>query len=200
MYIAGTYVLKDDLLLATPPPPPSEANSQPTNPLATTPQPARAGTKVSLLNLSSGSLAPLLYRPTTGNSNVGRALQRSIEEHPQESSQSSDAASGGSDTGDKSAPSSARESSAVPVFGEDNHLLSGSSRDAGKRRKSKTNMAKSNSSFVSRCMVNDTLSKKLSDRPDNGYFAFANVGRGFQWLDLSSEYQVSLSNPHTFHS
>jgi catabolite repression protein CreC len=47
-------------------------------------------------------------------------------------------------------------------------------------------MTKSNSSFISRVIINETLSKKLADRPSDGLFAFANINRAFQWLDLSS--------------
>lgn len=45
----GLYVLKDEVLLATPPPHPSEAPVQNPNPLATTPLPATAGTKLTMM-------------------------------------------------------------------------------------------------------------------------------------------------------
>lgn len=64
------------------------------------------------------------------------------------------------------------------------------SRDISKKRKPKNNIAKSNSSFISRVIVHETLSKRLSDRPADGLFAFANINRAFQWLDMSSPMKV----------
>jgi len=65
-------------------------------------------------------------------------------------------------------------------------MLSATTKDAGKRRKPKNNIAKSNSSFISRCIVNENMGKRVQERPADGYFAFANINRAFQWLDLSS--------------
>ncbi|TQS31695.1 hypothetical protein Golomagni_08019, partial [Golovinomyces magnicellulatus] len=48
----------------------------------------------------------------------------------------------------------------------------------------------SNSSFISRVIVNESLSRRLTDRPSDGLFAFANINRGFQWLDMSSPNKV----------
>jgi hypothetical protein len=73
--------------------------------------------------------------------------------------------------------------------------LSGTSKDAGKKRKPKNNIAKSNSSFISRCIVNENMSKRLQERAADGYFAFANINRAFQWLDLSSPTKVLLEAP-----
>lgn len=80
----------------------------------------------------------------------------------------------------------------APAFGEGNSMLSATatSKDAGKRRKPKNNIAKSNSSFISRCIVHENLTKRLQERPADGYFAFANINRAFQWLDLSSPQKV----------
>lgn len=63
-------------------------------------------------------------------------------------------------------------------------------KDALKRRKPKNNMAKSNSSFISRVITNEGLSKRLQEHPADGLFAFANINRAFQWLDLSSPNKV----------
>jgi hypothetical protein len=190
--MAGTYVLKDDLHLATPPPHPSEAPIINPNPLATTPQPATAGTKVSLLSLSSRAAPPLLYRVDTNNS-ARSGLQSSIQEHPNESRSSAEAPSEGALSGTESAKIALSIGSA-PAFGEGNTLLSGPGKDAGKRRKPKNNITKSNSSFISRCIVSENLMKRLQDRPANGYFAFANINRAFQWIDLSSPQKVKPSN------
>ena len=193
MALAGTYVLKDDLHLATPPPHPSEASVVNPNPLATTPQPATAGTKVSLLSLSSRAApSPLLYRIDT-NRSTRSGVQSSIQEHPNEGRNSSEVP--GSSDGGTSVTGSARATLSVgsaPAFGEGNALLAGG-KDAGKRRKPKNNIAKSNSSFISRCIVHENMAKRLQDRPANGYFAFANINRAFQWLDLSSQQKVGRS-------
>lgn len=60
------------------------------------------------------------------------------------------------------------------------------SKDASKKRKPKNNMSKSNSSFISRVINHENLTKKLQDRARDGLFAFVNINRAFQWLDLSS--------------
>ncbi|XMA16938.1 hypothetical protein WAI453_009729 [Rhynchosporium graminicola] len=183
----GTYVLKEDLHLATPPPHPSEAPVQNPNPLATTPQPATAGTKISLLTFSSKSSAPLLYKVDTSKSVTSGGLSGSIQEHPAEDRVSADNVPGSSDG--TSLTGSARATLSIgsaPAFGEGNSMLAAAGKEAGKRRKPKNNIAKSNSSFISRCIVNENMAKRVQDRPANGYFAFANINRAFQWLDLSS--------------
>jgi hypothetical protein len=188
----GTYILKEDLHLATPPPHPSEAPITNPNPLATTPQPATAGTKVSLLSLSSrANLPPLVYGI---DRNTRSGIQSSIQEHPNEGRSSTEIP--GSSDGDTSVTGSARATLSIgsaPAFGEGNLMLSGG-KDAGKRRKPKNNIAKSNSSFISRCIVHENMAKRVQDRPPDGHFAFANINRAFQWLDLSSPQKVEHSN------
>ncbi|OTA98642.1 hypothetical protein M426DRAFT_17203 [Hypoxylon sp. CI-4A] len=184
----GTYVLKEDLLLATPPPHPSEAPIINPNPLATTPQPATAGTKLSLLSLETRAPPPALFKLTPTNT----TLSPSIAEHPSEGRYSNDAklssdgegvAASFSDGG----PSTSATAISAPAFGDGNALLAPErTKDPNKRRKPKNNMTKSNSSFISRVIINEAFSKKLADRPSDGLFAFANVNRAFQWLDLSS--------------
>lgn len=39
---------------------------------------------------------------------------------------------------------------------------------------------------MSRVITHETSAKRLSDRDPNGVFAFANINRAFQWLDLNS--------------
>jgi len=56
-----------------------------------------------------------------------------------------------------------------------------------KRRKPKNNIVKSSSSFVSRVIMHESSNKRLADRNPDGLFAFANINRAFQWLDLSAE-------------
>lgn len=197
----GTYIVKEDLHLATPPPHPSEAPIINPNPLATTPQPATAGTKISLLSFSSRSSAPLLYKVDTNRSTKSSGLQNSIQEHPSEGRDSADVVPGSSDGGGTSLTGSVRATLSIgsaPAFGEGNSMLSANGKDAGKRRKPKNNIAKSNSSFISRCIVHENMAKRLVDRPSDGYFAFANINRAFQWLDLSSPQKVTYSNMISF--
>ncbi|RDA91254.1 hypothetical protein CP533_0648 [Ophiocordyceps camponoti-saundersi (nom. inval.)] len=177
-----TYVLKEDLHLATPPPHPSEAPIVNPNPLATNRQPATAGTKISLVSLD------MRPQPFTYRGPAERTL--SLEEHSNDARNSNE---GGLSSEDGRAGSNSDALTAsvtmgsAPAFGEGNALLApATSRDANKRKKPKNNVTKSNSSFISRVIVNESLSRRLTDRPADGVFAFANVNRAFQWLDLSS--------------
>ncbi|KAJ5923222.1 hypothetical protein N7454_008467, partial [Penicillium verhagenii] len=77
----------------------------------------------------------------------------------------------------------------APQFGDGNPALAPPAppaKDALKRRKPKNNIIKSSSSFVSRVITHETSAKRLSDRDPNGTFAFANINRAFQWLDITS--------------
>lgn len=165
------------------------------NPLATTPQPATAGTKISLLSFSSKSSAPNFYKLDTNRSSSRSGLaQSSIQEHPYENRNSAEQVPESSDGGGTSINGSARATVSVgsaPAFGEGNSMLSMSSQNASKRRKPKNGLVKSNSSFISRCLFHEKLTQRLQDRPSDGYFAFANINRAFQWLDLSSPNKVS---------
>lgn len=120
-------------------------------------------------------------------------MQGSIQEHPEESQSSTDVRESSSDAGRlNSSDAPLFMSSSAPAFGEGNTLLTPPpQKDAGKRRKPKNNMSKSSSSFISRVINHDALSKRLQDRPGNGLFAFANINRAFQWLDLSSPTKVT---------
>ncbi|KAK3381401.1 WD40-repeat-containing domain protein [Podospora didyma] len=179
----GLYVLKEDLHLATPPPHPSEAPVVNPNPLATTPQPATAGSKLTLVTLDVRPLPPAFYKISSRSS----GLQQSIQEHPDESQSSTEPRESSSDGGRMNSSDVPLLSPNVPAFGEGNILLAPpTSKDANKRRKPKNNMTKSNSSFISRVILNEGLNKRLQDRPNDGLFAFANINRAFQWLDLSS--------------
>ncbi|KAK4235479.1 hypothetical protein C8A03DRAFT_36671 [Achaetomium macrosporum] len=180
----GLYVLKEDLHLATPPPHPSEAPVVNPNPLATAPQPATTGTRLSLINLDVSPLSPAFYRTTSRSDGA----QASIQEHVEEGQSSSDVRESSSDAGRLNSSEAQLVTSNAPAFGEGNSLLAPTSqKDAHKRRKPKNNMAKSSSSFVSRVINHEALSKRLQERPRDGLFAFANVNRAFQWLDLSSQ-------------
>ncbi|KAJ6135169.1 hypothetical protein N7512_000329, partial [Penicillium capsulatum] len=89
----------------------------------------------------------------------------------------------------KKLPTFLKTTTSTPLFGDGNPALAAPappSKDALKRRKPKNNIIKSSSSFVSRVITHETSAKRLSDRDPNGIFAFANINRAFQWLDLNS--------------
>lgn len=185
-------MLKEDLHLATPPPHPSEAPIINPNPLATNPQPATAGTKLSLINVDVRPMPSAFYKLTSRTSG---AVHHSIEEHPNESQSSAEIreSSDGARVNSSDLPVFATN---APAFGQGNTLLAPVAvKDASKRKKPKNNMTKSNSSFISRVIVHETLNKRLQDRPSDGLFAFANINRAFQWLDLSSSIKVGPPPP-----
>ncbi|KAF1953680.1 WD40 repeat-like protein [Byssothecium circinans] len=186
----GTYVLRDDLHLATPPPHPSEAPVHNPNPLATTLSPPSTGTKLSLTVLAPRQPSvSRLFRLDTANS-VPSQLPPSIQESPHETnSQASDAGSHGVN----GVAPSRHGSLHAPAFGSDNPALAvmngkegKDSKDPLKRRKPKNNIVKSNSSFVSRVIPHESLSKRLQEHNPSGLYCFANVNRALQWLDLTS--------------
>ncbi|KAJ6788527.1 hypothetical protein PWT90_01641 [Aphanocladium album] len=182
----GTYVLKEDLSLATPPPHPSEAPIVNPNPLATNPQPASAGTKMSLVSLHPKP-PPFVYRGAAASSFGGLATLDGSNDlrYSTEGGMSSEDGRGTSNS-DTQGPQVAL-GSAAPAFGQGNAALTMAvTKDVNKRKKPKNNVTKSNSSFISRVIVNDSLSRRLTDRPADGIFAFANINRAFQWLDMSS--------------
>lgn len=184
--------MKEDLHLATPPPHPSEAPVVNPNPLATTPQPATTGTKLSLLSLDVRPLPHAFYRVASRSGDV----QQSIQEHPDEGKSSTTEVRESSSDAGRNFNSSDLPllASNAPAFGEGNALLAPpNTKDASKRRKPKNNMTKSNSSFISRVIIHETLHKKLQDRPVDGLFAFTNINRAFQWLDMSSAAKVRTS-------
>jgi hypothetical protein len=76
----------------------------------------------------------------------------------------------------------------APAFGQGNSLLAQTPvKYAYNTKLPNNNMTNSNSSFISRVIVNESLSRRLTDRPSDGIFVFANINRAFQWLDLSSK-------------
>ncbi|KAM3565795.1 hypothetical protein ARSEF4850_001242 [Beauveria asiatica] len=192
----GTYVLRDDLSLATPPPHPSEAPIVNPNPLATNPQPASSGTKLSLVSLHPKP-PPFVYRGVAASSFGGLASLDGSNDirYSTEGGMSSEDGRATSNS-DNHGPQVA-VGSAAPAFGYGNMALTTAvTKDVNKRKKPKNNVTKSNSSFISRVIVSDSLSRRLTDRPSDGIFAFANINRAFQWLDMSSytkqEYLVKI--------
>ena len=60
-----------------------------------------------------------------------------------------------------------------------------------KRKKPKNNIAKTNSSFVSRIITQDNFQKRLTDRRNDDVYAFVNVSRAYEWLDMTTSDKVS---------
>ncbi|KAL1969985.1 hypothetical protein VTN77DRAFT_6390 [Rasamsonia byssochlamydoides] len=168
----GTYELVDDLHLATPPPHPSEAPVTNPNPLATIPTPPTSGVKLSLVVTGQRKNSPNLYNGKSLSSDL-----KIIKESEREGRRSES----GSD-------SARRSNASAPAFGEGNPALAvPSAKDGLKRRKPKNNIVKSSSSFVSRVITHESAAKRLAERNPDGLFAFANINRAFQWLDLSAK-------------
>ncbi|KAH8154140.1 uncharacterized protein LAJ45_01908 [Morchella importuna] len=179
----GTYVLKEDIFLATPPPHPSEAPVTNLNPLSTAPQPTVAGTKLSLVSLRYRS-SPHPYRSqtfSTGKENQESDSRTSAETDDQSSLGKAASGSSVSKNGDTVIPMHPEK------FGGGNSSLSAATgKDAAKRKKPKNNIAKNNSSFVSRIIPHENLAKRLAERNDEDLFVFANINRAFNWLDMDS--------------
>ncbi|KAG5294170.1 catabolite repression protein creC [Histoplasma ohiense] len=168
----GTYILRDDLLLATPPPHPSESPIVSTSPLATIPHPPTSGVKLSLVVVQPRKTMPQLYKAKTSLS--GTSDLQSIRE---------------SDNEVRPTSNTSEACGSVPAFGEGSLALATNIGKEGpglKRRKPKNNILKSSSTFVSRVITHDTAAKRLAERSPDGIYAFANINRAFQWLDLSS--------------
>lgn len=170
------------------------------NPLATASVPPTGGVRLSMLTLNPRQVQPELLKTNIATSSLlrWRAMARQDpkgEKEPKHTEKeisviadtaSEDSADPGSITSNKSTLS--------PVFGESNAALGLGGKDSLKRRKPKNNIVKSNSSFVSRVITHDNLSKRLAERDPGGSFAFFNINRAFQWLDLSS---ASKADPLT---
>lgn len=105
-------------------------------------------------------------------------------------------------------PAGAPRQMPSPELGSNASILSGhsSSSDSGtaataagiyapftpalKRKKPKNNIAKTNSSFVSRIITHESLQKRLMERKQDDVYAFVNVSRAFEWLDMTTSEKV----------
>jgi hypothetical protein len=185
----GTYILRDELLLATPPPHPSEAPPPQNNPLAISTAAPTAGTKLSLAIITPKHASQQrLIRSETPNSATSTNSSRNGSQHENQSSW-------GSNPDDFFRANGVGAGEAHgPVFGQNNPALNVTngkeSKDPLKRRKPKNNIVKSNSSFVSRVIPHEGLTKRLQEHSPDGMFVFANINRALQWLDLSSPTKV----------
>ncbi|KAF8922767.1 hypothetical protein BGZ58_003811, partial [Dissophora ornata] len=57
----------------------------------------------------------------------------------------------------------------------------------GKRKKPKSNITKTNSTFVLKIIVNENLAKILANRANEDVYVFWNIGRTFIWSDLGQK-------------
>jgi hypothetical protein len=189
----GTYILHDELLLATPPPHPSEAPPAQTNPLAISIAPPAAGTKLSLAIITpKHSSQQRLIRSETPTSTTSTNSSRLGSNHENESWGSNP------ESFFRQNGRGGAEQQHVQVFGQSNPALTvvngKESKDPLKRRKPKNNIIKSNSSFVSRVIPHEGITKRLQEHNPDGMFAFANINRALQWLDLSSPTKVECGH------
>ncbi|CAO1597151.1 MAG: hypothetical protein LQ349_000578 [Xanthoria aureola] len=176
----GVYYLQDDLHLATPLPHHSEHHTANPNPLATAPRPPTTGLKLSLSWMNPRRPPPMYNIATSGStrSNLATSI---IKESEKESRSSHETSSDG-----LAAHPANASAAKTPVFGEDNALLTPAiSKDSAKRKKPKTSIVKSHSSFISRVMPHEAMTKRIQEHTTDGLFVFANINRAFQWLDLS---------------
>lgn len=152
------------------------------NPLATTPVPPTSGVKLSISNSDSSRVPPQLYKLNAFGSTRSHLATYVIKESEKESNSSHETGSNGilpqvaEDDSEKLAESTEETSMLSPAKGN----------EGLKRRKPKTNLMKSNSSFISRVIPHDALSKRLQEPNPEALFIFANINRAIQWLDLSS--------------
>ena len=146
------------------------------NPLATNLTPPTAGVKLSLTILNPHKSPSHLYHVAVATNGSTDRKTFSIRESDKEGRPSVDLSNEQDSV-----------SANTPSFGQGNVALAAiSNKEPLKRRKPKNNIIKSNSSFVSRVIPHDAIAKRLAERDSGGIFAFANINRAYQWLDLSS--------------
>ncbi|KAL9000613.1 MAG: hypothetical protein Q9188_005647 [Gyalolechia gomerana] len=176
----GVYALQDDLHLATPPPHPSEHTTTNPNPLATAPVRPFTGVRISL-SRTNPRKPPHIYKIANQVSTRSNLATYSIKESEKESRSSHDTSSDGLAT------HLANAAGKTPIAAEDHApMIPVPGKDGVKRKKPKTNIVKSNSSFISRVMPHEAMTKRIQEHNPEGLFAFASINRAFQWLDLSS--------------
>jgi len=133
----------------------------PSEPLIMQPNPIATGASP----VTAGSQAVILSAMTTRTASMGATDSGSV----------ASGLSGHSSTSDSAA-------AAAGIFNPLSPLA--------KRKKPKNNIAKTNSSFVSRIITPDNLQKRLMERKQDDVYAFVNVSRGYEWLDLTTPERV----------
>jgi len=140
-------------------------------------------------------VTPQLYKVNTFTSTSSNLATHSIKESEKESRTSND-------TGSDELPQSYDTSQGkAPAFGEDKSLLAPiGGKENLKRKKPKTSLVKSNSSYISRVIPHESMNKRVQDHNPEGLYVFANIDRAFQWLDFSSITfsKVALNILHVF--
>lgn len=191
MVVSGTYTLREEIYLATPPPHPLETPVVNNNPLATTSLPATAGTKLSVLSLWSKHppLHSLKSTVSGAKGHEGNGPRVSEEMEGLEDGSDADVGIAGSEIGiSRSIDGLVRP---TEKFGAGNAALMASMKDA-KKKKPKHNISKNTSSFISRIIFPEPVSTRLAKRSADEKFAFANVNRAFNWLDLAHQKKVTV--------
>ena len=180
--LIGTYVLRDSIHLVTPPPHPHETIPANPNPLASTLTSATSGVKLSLCIVSPRKASPHIHNVGTGS--VRSSIEScDVRESDNDSGESRDIYRNGAGSQGLASTLSGK----APAFGGDNILLTViAGKEGAKRRKPKSSLLKSSSTYISRVMTNEGLNKRIQEHNSEGLFAFANINRAFNWLDLSS--------------
>ncbi|KAK9479641.1 WD40-repeat-containing domain protein [Lipomyces japonicus] len=198
----GQYTLREDIHLATPPPHPSEIPILNPNPLSTAPIAVTAGVKLSLCNISYKEPASgdAIFRIGTNNFSIGGASSIRSREYDDNLSElgslsrtfTSDLKSNNlalttsiSSSGLASVDLTTETSNNTLSTILSNASYNPPSKD-GRKRKPKNNMAKSNSSFVSRITPHEHQAKRLSERSSEDLYYFANLNRSFNWMDFAT--------------
>ncbi|KAF3902493.1 hypothetical protein ABW21_db0203488 [Orbilia brochopaga] len=199
---AGQYILREEIHLATPPPHPSETPITAPNPLAIQPAAPSAGTRISSIIIKTvpgTNRTSQIYRNSSLTQNGEGETEHASEPRTSESTEE-DSTDGGSKSGTDTAGASTVTTSTSHLmndkFGGENAILAHAPTKDNKKRKPKNNIQKSNSSFVSRVIMHEALTKKLQESgASEDLFVFANINRAYHWLNLSAKQnkQESLS-------
>ena len=154
--------------------------------MSTAVAPPTQGTKLTLVITSGNKTPPQLYNLDSAASSRPNFSAYSIKEQ-EEPRVSHDTNSRESDV--ISQPLTSSSSGKAPAFGANNVLLATPSvgKDPSKRKKPKTNMMKTNSTFISRMVPHEALTRRLQERETDCILCFANINRAIQWLDLTSD-------------
>lgn len=85
------------------------------------------------------------------------------------------------------------------MFGDGNPALAATAgkdgKDVSKKARPKNNLLKSNSTFVSKVLLHDLLSRRIQEHEEHDSYVIANIGRAVQWLDISSTLKVCTDSP-----
>ncbi|TGZ78223.1 WD40 repeat-like protein [Ascodesmis nigricans] len=170
----GVYTLRESIQLATPPPHPSEPLHTNNSALTAAAPPQSPGTRLSLVQIKTRTPSPVALTTRGGVDDAGSRTSADTDEN--------------SSSGGGVIPRNNNNNNGDLVFGAGNASLSSASGKGAKQgnKKARGNLAKSNSTFVSRIAVCDGLQKRLGERDQEELMVFANINRAFNWLDMGS--------------